>query len=229
MWRETLPDIQGDDGEDRADRPQPEFDDRYLAEGLRAGDAVAFERFTSSCLPALYRFAAFRLGGDRELVREIVQTTVCKALAGLASFRGEAAFFTWLCACCRNEIAMHFRRQKSHRREVPLPEQCEPTPAAGSPVAEGATELLLREERARFVHLALDLLPPRHARALSMKYLENASVKEIASAIGLAPKATESLLTRARIAFRGHYDRLMQDFQPSAMASAAPWGSTDDV
>ncbi len=219
----------GDTAEDQELRPQPEFDDRYLAAGLRAGDAVAFERFTSSCLPALYRFAASRLRGDRELVREIVQTTVCKALASLATFRGEAAFFTWLCACCRNEIAMHFRRQKSLRREVPLPEQREPSPAAGSPAAEGATEQLLREERARFVHLALDLLPPHHARVLSMKYLENASVKEIASALGMPPKATESLLTRARIGFRGHYDRLTQDLEPSAMASAVPWGNTDHV
>lgn len=221
MWSESA--------EDREPRSKPDFDDRYLAEGLRAGDPLAFERFTSSCLPALYRFAASRLRGDRELVREIVQTTVCKALASLATFRGESAFFTWLCACCRNEIAMHFRRQKSLRREVPLPEQREPSRAAGSPGEEGATELLLREERARFVHLALDLLPQHHARALSMKYLENASVKQIAAALGLAPKAAESVLTRARSAFRGHYDRLMQDHEPSAMASATPWGSTDHV
>ncbi|MEO7795901.1 MAG: sigma-70 family RNA polymerase sigma factor, partial [Thermoanaerobaculia bacterium] len=182
-----------------------------------------------SCLPALYRFAASRLRGDRELIREIVQTTVCKALAGLGDFRGEAAFFTWLCACCRNEIAMHYRRQQTIRREVPLPDEREPSPAAGTPQPEGITESLLREERARFVHIALDLLPPHHARALSMKYLENASVKQIASALGMAPKAAESLLTRARIAFRGHYDRLTQDFEPSAMASAAPWGSKDHV
>ncbi len=218
------------DGAADADlRLAPEFDDRFLAAGLRAGDAVAFDRFTSAYVPALYRFAASRLHGDRELVREIVQTTVCKALAGLGAFRGEAAFFTWLCACCRNEIAMHYRRQKSLRREVPLPDEREPSPAAGSPQQEGMTESLLREERARFVHLALDLLPSHHARALSMKYLENASVKQIAATLELAPKAAESLLTRARIAFRWHYDRLTQDFEPSTMASTAPWGNTDHV
>lgn len=221
MWTEWAPDS------DR--RPEPEFDDRFLAEGLRAGDAVAFDRFTSSYLPALYRFAASRLRGDRELVREIVQTTVCKALAGLGNFRGEAAFFTWLCACCRNEIAMHYRRQSSLRREVPLPDDSEPNPIAGSPPLEGITESLLREERAGFVHLALDLLPPHQARALTMKYLENASVKQIAAALAISSKATESLLTRARIAFRGHYQRLTQDFEPSAMASPTPWGSSDDV
>lgn len=210
-------------------RPEPELDDRSLVEGLRAGDSVAFQRFTESYLPALYRFAASRLRGDAEPVRDIVQTTVCKALASLGTFRGEAAFFTWLCACCRNEIAMHFRRQKGIQREVPIEEGREPSPAVGSPRPEGVTEQLLREERARFVHLALDLLPPHHARALSMKYLESASVKEIAAALELAPKATESLLTRARIAFRGHYDRLTQELEPSAMARPVPWGNTDHV
>ena len=210
-------------------RLEPECEDRHLAEGLRAGDARAFERFTSSCLPALYRFAASRLHGDRELVREIVQTTVCKALANLATFRGEASFFTWLCACCRNEIAMHYRRQKSLRREVPLPEERDPLPAAGSPLPEGATEQLLREERARLVHLALDLLPPHHARALGMKYLENASVRDIAAALKLRPKAAESLLTRARIAFRGHCDRLTQDLEPSALPTASPSAHPDPI
>ena len=125
---------------------------------------------------------------------------------------------------------MHFRRQTGRRRaRCLLEDDREPVRAAGSAPSEGATDLLLREERARFVHLALDLLPPHHARALSMKYLENASVKEIAAALRLAPKATESLLTRARIAFRRHYDGLTQDLAASTMASAAPWGNTDHV
>jgi len=209
--------------------PVSEFDDRFIAEGLRAGDAIAFDRFTSSYLPALYRFAASRLHGDRELVRDIVQTTVCKALASLGTFRGEAAFFTWLCACCRNEIAMHFRRRGGTLREVPLEEDREPTPAAGVPVPEGTAELLLREERARFVHLALDLLPPRQAQALTLKYLENTPVKKIAARLQLAPKAAESLLTRARVAFREHYDRLTQDLATSTAVRAVSRENPDHV
>jgi len=208
-------------------RPPLELDDQLLVEGLRTGDSAAFDRFAESYLPALYRFAASRLRGDRELARDIVQATVCKALANLGSFRGEAALFTWLCACCRNEIAMHFRRRKGSSREVPLEEDCEPAVAAGVSPPEGATEVLLRAERARFVHLALDLLPVHHARALSWKYLENASVKEIAARLSLPPKATESLLTRARVAFRGHYDRLIQELEPPTRTKTAVQGNPD--
>ena len=207
--------------------PEPVLDDLALAQRLRAGDPAAFDRFTESYLPALYRFAASRLRGDRELVRDIVQTTVLKALANIGSFRGEAALLTWLCACCRNEIAMHFRRQKGFEREVPLAEDREPVLAAGTSVPEGAADVLLREERARFVHLALDLLPLHHARALSWKYLDNASVKEIASRLSLAPKAAESLLTRARVAFRRHYDRLIQELEPSTFSGTVSQGNPD--
>lgn len=81
---------------------------------MLTGEEAAFEEFSDGYIPALYRFAQRRLG-DRELTRDIVQETVCKAIAKLATFRGEAGLMTWLCACCRNEIAAHFRR--ASRRE----------------------------------------------------------------------------------------------------------------
>jgi DNA-directed RNA polymerase specialized sigma24 family protein len=48
----------------------------------------------------------------------------------------------------------------------------------------------------------LDQLPTRYGDALEWKYGEGLSVKEIATRLGVGPKAAESLLTRARQAFR---------------------------
>ena len=50
--------------------------------------------------------------------------------------------------------------------------------------------------------VALDQLPQHYGNALEWKYLEGLPVKEIASRLKLSPKAAESLLTRAREAFR---------------------------
>jgi DNA-directed RNA polymerase specialized sigma24 family protein len=53
--------------------------------------------------------------------------------------------------------------------------------------------------------VALDHLSPHYGeegQALEWKYLDGLSVKEIAARLRLAPKAAESLLTRARRAFR---------------------------
>ena len=65
--------------------------DRELVQRMLAGDELAFDQFSESYVPALFRFALNRPSPDRELTREIVQTTLCKAISKLDSFRGEAA------------------------------------------------------------------------------------------------------------------------------------------
>ena len=190
-------------------------DEREFVRRMIAGDEAAFDTFADSYIPALYRFAASRLDGDRELTREIVQTTLCKAIGKLSSFRGDAALMTWLCACCRNEIAGHFRKKMRPIREVDL-EVVEETSAAE--LAGAAPEVpeaaALRGEARRLVHAALDELPPHYGQVLEWKYLEDLPVKEIASRLDLGPKAAESLLTRAREAFRKVHRRLASGIVP---------------
>jgi RNA polymerase sigma-70 factor (ECF subfamily) len=180
----------------------PRLDERALVERMLAGDEAAMEELADSYFPGLYRFALARLDGDSELTREIVQTTVCKALAKLETWRGEAALFTWLCACCRNEIRMCFRQRKGAPRLVEIEDDGYPDQAEG---AEGDLE---RREEALLVHAALDLLPPHYARALEWKYVEHLPVQEIADRLRMKIKAAESVLTRARQAFREVYGRL---------------------
>ncbi len=173
-------------------------DERALVRSLIAGDRQAFEAFADSYVPALHRFASSRLRGPAELIREVVQSTLANAIPKLPSFRGEATLMTWLCACCRNEIALHYRRRN---REPPV----EPLAGDETDGGEGPEGALLRDETSRMVHMALDLLPPHHSRALEWKYLEQLSVQEIAERMQLGTKAAESLLTRARASFRERF------------------------
>ena len=186
------------------------LEEKALVRRLLAGDEAAMEEFADGYFPGLYRFAVARLRGDSELARDIVQTTACKALGKLETYRGEAPLFTWLCACCRNEILMHFRRMSRSPGLVALGEDDSGADfeiqAPGDP-PEGA---LARKEEARRVHTVLDLLPPKYARALEWKYLDRLPVEEIAGRLRLGAKAAESLLTRARRAFRERYESLKE-------------------
>lgn len=179
-------------------------EDRRLAERMLAGDQDAFAEFCRDALPVLYRFAGRQLRGDEEATREVVQATLAVAMAKLAQFRGRSALTTWLCACCRNEIAGHFRRREKFRAE-PL------DGGAGEPraPADGPERTLLRRESAALVHRALDELPRQYGRVLEWKYLEDLPVEEIARRLERGPKAAESMLTRARQAFRDVYARLL--------------------
>lgn len=185
-------------------------EERALVRRMISGEESAFEQFCEDYIPIMYRFVQRRLRGDQELTREVVQTAVCKILSKLSSFRGEAALATWLCACCRNEIAAHFRSNGRSIRAVELGDEEIAAEAGLHPAITGGPEHnLLRKESAELVHIALDSLPPHYGKALEWKYLENLSVKEIAARLGLGPKAAESLLTRARQSFRRGYEKLV--------------------
>lgn len=190
--------------------------ERELVRRMLAGDELAMETFGDTYFAPLYRYAVGRLSGNTDLARDIVQTTVVKALRKLRSFRGEAPLIAWLRACCRNEIAMHFRRGKA----VPmLGEGDESVPELSAvpnpPQVDAPEGSLLRRESAQLVHETLDALPPHYAQALELKYLERLPVREIAARLALGPKAAESILTRARGAFRLRWEERIHDRRPT--------------
>ncbi len=194
-----------------------------LVDRLLAGDEAAFEEFANDYFPRLLRFALGRLGGDYDLAREIVQSTVSKAVVRLETYRGDASLSTWLCACCRNEIAQHFRAQSRTPPMVELEDTLlasEPEMENGSP--KGPEADLIRHEETERVHQTIDELAPRYGKALEWKYIDGLSVKEIARRLGTGPKAAESILTRARQAFRQSYERLSRDPKLRAFPSPSP-------
>jgi RNA polymerase sigma-70 factor (ECF subfamily) len=196
-------------------------EDRALVARMLAGDESAFTELVERYSSALLRFSLARLDGDRELARETVQAAMTKALARLETYRGESSLLTWLCACCRNEILMHLRRLRASPRRVELDDAAQP--AVGAPVRRepDPETTLLRAESARRVHMTLDLLPPRYAQALEWKYVDQVPVLEIAQRLGVGPKAAESLLVRARNAFRAGWEDVLAAAAQDATISAA--------
>ena len=98
------------------------LDDRKLAKQLLAGDARAFDRFFEDNFARLYRFTMARLGDNPEDVREIVQTTLTRAVQKMHTYRAESAMFTWLCAICRNAISDWLKSQNRYREHIVLVE-----------------------------------------------------------------------------------------------------------
>jgi RNA polymerase sigma-70 factor (ECF subfamily) len=185
--------------------------DRALARRLIAGDQSAFEQFFADYFPRVYRFARARLGGSEDAAEEVVQTTLIKALAKIHTYRGEAALLTWLCTFCRHEIAAWHERT-GRTPEVALDDDGQDARAVLDALAllsqDDPERALDRSQLCQLVHATLDLLPPRYGDALEWKYIEGLSVEEIAGRFGLGYKAAESLLTRARQAFRDGFSTL---------------------
>jgi RNA polymerase sigma-70 factor (ECF subfamily) len=195
-------------------------DDKTLTRRLLAGDEPAFEEFFAAYFPRLFRFALPRVGGDEDAAEEATQATLVKAIEKLHTYRGEAALFTWLCAICRNEIVTIQRR--THRE--PALTLVEDAPEIRSALealatdAPGPEAALRSAELARLVQVTLDSLPRHYASALEWKYIHGLAVREIGGRLGLGPKAAESLLARAREAFREGFSALTGGWPPPLAA-----------
>lgn len=170
------------------------------------GDEAAFRAFFETYFPRVYRFALPRLGNDAEACKEVVQSTLIKAMRALAGFRGDAALFSWLCQICRRQIADYLRANKRHSQNVVLiddtPGLREALEAIAAPAADEPHQGYGTAETRRLVQSVLDRLPSRYGDVLEWKYIEGRSVEEIGDLLGVGQTAAQSLLARARTAFR---------------------------
>lgn len=170
-------------------------------------------------MPVLYRFVTARLGPDRETVTELVQSTLCKVFENLRRYRGEASLVTWACGICRFQIFALYRQRKRSPQQVELMEETAEIRGAleslsGEP--RDPEERLRREQLVRLVHLTLDHLPRRYSQALDWKYNEGLSVQEIADRLEVSAKAAESVLSRARAAFRDAFTTISGEMSKGA-------------
>lgn len=186
---------------------KPEYStDSALIAAMLAGDEAAFRAFFETYFPRVYRFALPRLGNDAEACKEVVQSTLVKAMRALASFRGEAALFSWMCQICRRQIADYLRAHKRHHQNVVLiddtPGLREALESIAAPASDEPLQGYGNAETRRLVQSVLDRLPSRYGDVLEWKYIEGRSVEEIGALLGVGQAAAQSLLARARVAFR---------------------------
>jgi RNA polymerase sigma-70 factor (ECF subfamily) len=180
--------------------------DQTLVKSMLGGDEQSFRLFFDTYFPRVYRFAAPRLGGDHDACKEVVQAALTKAVRSLNTFRGESALFSWLCQICRHEIVDYLRAHKRRTDRIVLiedqPELRAALESIEAPAEEQPAHKLSREQAQALVRSVLDRLPSRYGDVLEWKYVEGRSVEEIGDLLGIGHAAAQSMLARARTAFR---------------------------
>ena len=179
--------------------------ERGLRNAVLAGDERAWQTWYEESFAGLAAYVAWRCAGLSDLSEEIVQETWLTAVGRVRAFDPEQGSFAgWLRGIAVHLLRNHFRRQARRGRlhqslngQVP-----------SVPPAETALEQRERSER---IARALALLPEHYEAVLRAKYLDQQSVAQIAENSNDSPKAIESLLTRARQAFREAYTKLERD------------------
>lgn len=193
-------------------REQPP--EKELLERLRLGEERAFTEFFETYAVRLESFAARRSGLNAAEIEDVVQQTMIQAVRNLGSFRGDAQIFTWLCQICRHVLA-DGRRQSTRRPVEEKLDNLVDGSVGGVPEALIALHDPLDEiERDGIridVRRAINQLPARFVHVLELRFGDELSVPEMARLLGLSTDAAESLLARAKEAFRKRWDQLHSD------------------
>jgi RNA polymerase sigma-70 factor, ECF subfamily len=158
---------------------------------------AAFDAWYEATLPRVFGYVFSRCGRDRDLAEELTQLTFVDAVRSRAAFAGRSDAFTWLCAIARHKLADHYRRlDDEERRHLRLVERVRSS-------SEGDTGADVAEREA--ISRALERLPALQRAVLVFTALDGLSVREAAALLERSEAATESLLHRARVAFRQAY------------------------
>jgi RNA polymerase sigma-70 factor, ECF subfamily len=181
-----------------------------LRGAVLAGDENAWQTWYNETFDDLYQYVRWRCGGRRDWADEIVQETWLTAVRRIRHFDPrQAGFLAWLRGIAANLLRNHLRKQ----RTLTVLQQAVGRHTGGN--GEDASqqhhdrqqEIEHREAR---VATALEALAEREEAVLRAKYLDGLSVADIAASSNETTKAIESLLTRARQAFRSVY-RTLED------------------
>jgi RNA polymerase sigma-70 factor (ECF subfamily) len=190
-------------------RGQPvDQEDRWLIDRVKAGDHDAFEVLFERYFPTVSRHAV-RLTGNREEAEEVVQEVFLTVYEKAHTFRGTAAFSTWLYRVTANAALGRLRRRKRGQElslDGFLPSFRDDGHHLVRPVVDWSNELEARvagEERQRLIQQALDTLAPVDKAVVILSDLEGFSDREIASTLRLSVSAVKARLHRSRLALRG--------------------------
>jgi RNA polymerase sigma-70 factor (ECF subfamily) len=174
--------------------------DRADVARVRAGDVEAFAGIVRRWQVPLINLA-YRFCGDRGRAEEMAQEAFLRAYRGLDSYRGDAAFSTWLFALATNLYRSELRRIP--QRTVALDEAPEPR----DPVS--MTEVHELRDRDLAVRRAVLALPPKYREALLLFYFHEMDVPAAAQSLGLPEGTVKARLHRGRELLRSKLPRLL--------------------
>jgi len=171
-------------------RPEQSVPDEDLLRRASQGDDPAFDELFRRHADWVFRRLT-RLVGPVPEREDLVQEVFFGAYRGLARWRGEATFSTWLFRIVANVACSHLRSRSRHRLDYSDLDHDLADPAA-SPEAQAAT----RQQLAQTLR-HLERIKPKKRIAFMLRVAEGLSLDEIADIVGARPAAVGQRIKHA--------------------------------
>ncbi|HEX8024804.1 MAG TPA: sigma-70 family RNA polymerase sigma factor [Candidatus Limnocylindrales bacterium] len=160
-------------------------------------DDAAFRAWFERCMPRVYAYLLSR-SGSKEIAEALTQEVFLEAVRRPGSFDGRGDSLPWLMGSARNHLADHV---KQHYRDRDRHEQLVREVRLG----DSASAAWQASDRRTAIKAALESLPLPQRAVMTLRFLDDLTVKEIATRLGRSEDAVESLLRRARETFERRY------------------------
>jgi RNA polymerase sigma-70 factor (ECF subfamily) len=178
-----------------------------------AGEAQAFEGIVRRWQGPLVNMA-WRYCRDRGRAEEMAQEAFLRAWRGLASWRRESSFSTWLFALAANVFRSELQRFPTVN--VPLEDVAEP--AGPATQHEGLAERRTQEA----VRRAVLALPTRYREPMVLYYFHEMDVAAAARTMGLPEGTMKARLARGRELLRKRFPQLNEQSTPPLSSTLHP-------
>ena len=192
--------------------------DAALLAQLRRGEEGAAEALVSTYGDRVYRLA-MRITGNVSDAEEVVQDTLWTVSRKIDTFRGEAAFGSWVYRITANTAYEKLRRGRSSRTEVSWDELAPVFDEKGQHAAVAVDwswrlkDPAIEGELKSVLGAAIDKLPSEYRTAFLLHDVEGLSSPEIAESLEVNPATIKSRLHRARLFLR----RCLSDYMSSSL------------
>jgi RNA polymerase sigma-70 factor, ECF subfamily len=150
-------------------------------------------------LPHVYGYLLSRCGGVA-LAEDLTSETLLAAVDALRRDDSAPVSVPWLVGVARHKLVDHWRRQARQEQGLRAVETAQSRRRPDGD--DDSWDIHLDALRARST---LALLSPLHRAVLTLRYLDDLSVPDVAGLVDRSVHATEGLLVRARAAFRRAY------------------------
>ena len=160
-----------------------------ILDACRRGDRDAFRALYETYRDRVYSIAYYYCHADIDAANEVTQQVFVKLMREVSRFRGESAFSTWLYRLVVNACVDRSRRRRKDAVEDPIVLERIATPSSQE-------QLFAQHEVAASVQQAIATLPAKLRAAVLLRYFEDLSYADMASALNCSIGTVASRLSR---------------------------------
>jgi RNA polymerase sigma-70 factor (ECF subfamily) len=193
--------------------------DEELVQRSVGGDTDSFNQLIRRWEKPIFALA-YRTIGREDEARDVVQDTFLRAFRGLAGFKGQAKFSSWLYRIALN-LCRDWMRRERRAPVVATPDGVDLVELAGEgDQAVRADELVVRKDLSRAVAAAMRLLPEDQRAAIVLKEYHGLTFQEIADLLGCPLSTVKTRLYQGMTVLRRELER--SGVRPSPEGTGLP-------